>query len=201
MEAAMFSLVLILAASGPVATPPHAEQALQRVGQVIVIGNELTRDDILLRCLAMYPGQVLTAPHGAVAARRLAGLRLLGIRARWSIAEPAADSAYKDIMITVEETWLTRLLLGPRAKVNDLVGMMSSSVQEVGGACFGKDHNLSILARVARGLCERVYAIAPAETLSAACGESMSLACMVDVFIRLPDLLTGVAPILGAPRE
>lgn len=198
----MFTLLLTLTASCPaVAPPPQAERVPARIGQIIVIGNELTRDDIILRCLSMFPGQILTAQNGTAATRRLAGLRLLGIRARWSVANPTADSAYKDILVTVEETWSTSLLLGPRCTMDDLVGRTISSVKDVGTACFSENHNLNVLVGTVCNLSEMVYGVAPIESLSTACGESVPLLCMVRLFIELPETLIGVAPILGASRE
>ena len=202
----MFSLLLTLTASCPAVAPPlRAEAPFGRVGQIFIVGNTVTPQDTILRCLPnFFPGVQLTAQDGATATRRLAGLRLLGIRARRSIANPAHDSAsaYKDIMVEVEESWLTWLLLGPRSRVDDLVGRMNSSARYVGTACFGEDsYILRNLGRDICGLFETAYAVAPTPILSTACQGSMPLVCMVRVFIGVPETLSFVAPLLGAPRK
>lgn len=53
-----------------------SERAPARVGQIHVVGNERTKQNVVLRQVPVYPGQVLSYPDLRVAERNLARLQL-----------------------------------------------------------------------------------------------------------------------------
>jgi outer membrane protein assembly factor BamA len=79
-----------------------------RIGQIIIIGNENVKQDIILREISLAPGQVLSYPDLLAAERSLERLGLFrvdtdrGIRPTVRVVE-SSDPALKDIVITVEE--------------------------------------------------------------------------------------------------
>src|SRR5262245_28705981 len=91
---------LLLAATAPAAAPPGQEPA--RVGQIILVGNERTRDEVILRQVQLYPGQVLNDADLAAAERNLARLGIFVTRPRVTLLGTPA-SPYKDVMIEVQE--------------------------------------------------------------------------------------------------
>src|SRR5262249_47054619 len=52
------------------------EQLPSKVGQVFVVGNEVTKQNVILREVPLYPGQILTYPDVRVAERNLARLNI-----------------------------------------------------------------------------------------------------------------------------
>ncbi len=89
-----------------------------RVGQIFIAGNEVTRDNVILRQVPLYPGQVLTYPDVRVAERNLARLNIFqvkpdqGIRPTVTVLDDNTDSPYKDILINVTEDQTGSLLFG-----------------------------------------------------------------------------------------
>jgi RNA polymerase sigma factor (sigma-70 family) len=79
-----------------------------RIGQIIIIGNENVKQDVILREVSLAPGQVLSYPDLLAAERALERLGLFrvdavrGIRPTVRVVE-SSDPALKDIVITVEE--------------------------------------------------------------------------------------------------
>jgi hypothetical protein len=67
----LFVLLFVLTMSAT-ARPPEApslehnvtERQPARVGQIIIIGNTVTRQNVILDQLPLYPGQLLTHPGG-----------------------------------------------------------------------------------------------------------------------------------------
>src|SRR4051812_9687684 len=77
---AMFpSLLMVVAASLVPAVAPPAHNPPTCVGQIFIVGNEVTPGGLILEQLPLYPGQVLSDTDLARAARSLSSLRLLGI--------------------------------------------------------------------------------------------------------------------------
>jgi outer membrane protein assembly complex protein YaeT len=108
------------------------ERPPARVGQVIIVGNEVTRQNVILRQLPLYPGQILTYPDLRVAERNLARLNIFemspenGIRPTVSVLDNDPDNPYKDILVQVQETHTGSLLFG--LGVNSDAGLTGSVV-------------------------------------------------------------------------
>lgn len=85
-----------------------------RVGRVIIEGNEITRDRVILNELDLRPGQVLQYPKLEDARMRLARLGI------FDPEEPPAvdvlpnelDTAFKDIRVRVKETRTGQFIIG-----------------------------------------------------------------------------------------
>jgi outer membrane protein assembly factor BamA len=94
------------------------EQPLVRVGQIFIVGNTKTPMDVILRRVALFPGQILTYPDLRIAERNLARLnrfvvdRDKGIRPRViPLPNPNdPDSQFRDILVTVQEKQTTGYL-------------------------------------------------------------------------------------------
>jgi outer membrane protein assembly complex protein YaeT len=93
------------------------ERPPSRVGEIIVSGNEVTRQNVILRQIPLYPGQILTYPDLRIAERNLTKLNIfefkpeLGIKPTVTVLGPD-DSEYKDLLIQVQETQTGSLLFG-----------------------------------------------------------------------------------------
>jgi RNA polymerase sigma factor (sigma-70 family) len=80
-----------------------------RVGQILIIGNENVKQDVILRQIPLAPGQVLTSADLRAAERNLEKLGLFrvepekGIRPTVRVVDSSNDSGFKDIVVTVEE--------------------------------------------------------------------------------------------------
>ncbi len=110
------------------------EQPIARVGQVFVIGNERTRQEIILRQLGLYPGQILTYPDMRVAERNLARLGIFQITPDGAVKPTVTlldnpsdpNSEYKDVLVTVQEDNTGSLMFG--VGVNSDAGLTGSVV-------------------------------------------------------------------------
>jgi outer membrane protein assembly complex protein YaeT len=110
------------------------ERPPARVGQIFIIGNERTRQNVILRQVPLYPGQLLTYPDVAQAERNLARLNIFetkpeeGIRPTVTVLDNPAnpDSEFKDIQINVQEASTGSLLFG--LGVNSDTGLTGSIV-------------------------------------------------------------------------
>jgi hypothetical protein len=105
-----FGLAVVV--SGPITSgevvPQLAAKAPEpRIGQIFVIGNEITRDDVILRQLEVRPGQSFSYRD---LHRSQMNLEQIGIFKPGSVKVTAEDDAnnrqsdYKSIFVTVEET-------------------------------------------------------------------------------------------------
>jgi RNA polymerase sigma factor (sigma-70 family) len=89
------------AAAGP--APPA------RVGQIIIVGNEKTSQNVILRQIKLRPGQVIDYPALRKAEKNLEALNRFivdpkkGIRPTVTVVDPDGDNPYKDILVTVQE--------------------------------------------------------------------------------------------------
>lgn len=102
------------------------------VGQIIIIGNDVTRDNVIRRQIPLYPGQVLTYPDLALAEANLARLNIFemdpekGQRPSLTVLDPDSDNPVKDILVQVQEAPTGSLLLG--VGVNSDAGLTGSIV-------------------------------------------------------------------------
>ncbi len=108
------------------------ERPPAQVGQVVIIGNDVTQDRVIRRVLGLYPGQTLRYPELRIAERDLARLNIfesnpeLGIRPTVTVIDPEGNSPIKDILVQVKETHTGSLMLG--AGVNSDNGIVGSIV-------------------------------------------------------------------------
>jgi outer membrane protein assembly complex protein YaeT len=108
------------------------ERPPARVGQIIVVGNEVTRQNVILRQVPLYPGQILTYPDLRVAEANLARLNIFennpetGVRPTVTVLDPDSDSVFKDIQVSVKEMPTGSLMFG--VGVNSDAGLNGSIV-------------------------------------------------------------------------
>ncbi len=102
------------------------------VGQVIIIGNTVTRDNVIRRQVPLRPGQILTYPDLQVAEANLARLGIFetdpekGQRPTVTVLDPDSDNPVKDILVQVTEAPTGSFLLG--VGVNSDAGISGSIV-------------------------------------------------------------------------
>src|SRR5205823_5267358 len=103
-----------------------------RVGNVRIVGNTVTRDNVIRRQLEIYPGQILEWPNLKQAELNLARLNIfemnqeLGIRPTVNVLDPEGDAIYKDVLVSVQEARTGSLLFG--IGVNSDMGLIGSIV-------------------------------------------------------------------------
>jgi outer membrane protein insertion porin family len=111
-----------------------------RVGSIFIVGNERTRQNVILRQLPLYPGQLLTYPDLRTAERNLQRLGIFenGAGPNGAPSDASAkptvtvidsqdpNSPYKDILVTVAEANTGSLVFG--AGVNSNAGLTGSIV-------------------------------------------------------------------------
>jgi outer membrane protein assembly complex protein YaeT len=102
-----------------------------RVGQVFISGNEVTRQNVILRQVPLYPGQVFMIPDLKIAERNLDRLGLFtdpqaGIHPHVEVIDPDTDSTFKDILVSVQEQRTGSLIFG--VGVNSDAGLVGSVV-------------------------------------------------------------------------
>jgi outer membrane protein assembly complex protein YaeT len=102
------------------------------VGEVIIVGNNITQDKVIRRQLQnVPPGQVLRYPELKIAEAQLARLNIfemnpeLGVRPTVTVLEND-NSVFKDILVKVQETRTGSLMLG--AGINSDNGFVGSIV-------------------------------------------------------------------------
>ena len=107
-----------------------SERQPARVGQVLVVGNERTKQNVILRQVPLYPGQVLTYPDLRAAERNLTRLNIFeaneNVHPTVTVLDPENESDYKDILVQVQETTTGSLLFG--VGVNSDAGLNGSIV-------------------------------------------------------------------------
>jgi outer membrane protein assembly complex protein YaeT len=102
-----------------------------RVRQILIVGNEQTKDSVILRVLGIREGQVLSWPEIRAAEVRLANLQLFennpetGSRPTISVVD-TDDPRYKDILVNVRETTTGSFMLG--VGVNSNAGLSGQIV-------------------------------------------------------------------------
>jgi outer membrane protein assembly complex protein YaeT len=101
-----------------------------RVGQVQVRGNEVTKQNVILRQLgpALRPGQVLQYPEVEAAEARLNRLGIFDAenRPRITVVQNEFDSPMKDLIVEVQETRTGQFMIG--GSVNSNAGLNGSIV-------------------------------------------------------------------------
>jgi outer membrane protein assembly factor BamA len=122
MKARFVGLALVIAATIFSSHAPAQNVAgePQRVGQIFIAGNEITRHHVILKCLPFYPGWPLTYYDIRKAEKNLEKLGIFkidprkGIRPRITVIDASGENPFKDILVEVEETstWSVRLMPG-----------------------------------------------------------------------------------------
>lgn len=103
-----------------------------RVGNVEVEGNTITKRNVILRELPLYPGQILSYPNlelGRENLRRLGIFKddpMTGVSPQIEVIDPNGDSPVKDLLVRVQEAQTGSFLLG--AGVNSDAGVTGSIV-------------------------------------------------------------------------
>ena len=125
---------------GVVTVNYEIEEASQaRVGQIFIVGNERTRQNVILRQLPLFPGQLLTYPDLRQGERNLQRLGIFengqgqngqpgdpNAKPTVSVIDPDNPSQYKDILVSVQEANTGSLVFG--AGVNSNTGLNGSIV-------------------------------------------------------------------------
>jgi outer membrane protein insertion porin family len=103
-----------------------------RVGEIIIVGNTITKEHVIRRALGLYPGQVLRYPELRFAEAMLNRLNLfennpeLGIRPTVTVIEDGTNSEYKNVLVQVKETYTGSLMFG--LGVNSDAGLVGNIV-------------------------------------------------------------------------
>lgn len=84
------------------------EQPPVRVGNVFIVGNTRTRQDVILRQVPLFPGDVLQFPNILEAEKNLARLDIFNspdgsVRPSVKVLDPESPNGFRDILISVEE--------------------------------------------------------------------------------------------------
>ena len=101
-----------------------AERQPARVGQIVIVGNEVTKQNVILRQIPLYPGQILTYPDLRRGEANLSRLNIFemnqekGIRPTLEVLDPQSDNPVKDILVNVQETRTGSLMFGVGANSN-----------------------------------------------------------------------------------
>jgi len=80
-----------------------------KVGQIIVVGNEITRDDVIRTALGLSPGQIICDVDLRAAEQNLAKLGLFALDPKQGIRPAvtvvAGEGEFKDVLVNVRETY------------------------------------------------------------------------------------------------
>ncbi|MFO0807350.1 MAG: outer membrane protein assembly factor BamA [Gemmataceae bacterium] len=108
------------------------ERAPVTVGTIEIIGNDVTRENVIRRQIPLYPGQILTYPDVAAAEANLARLGIFeadpekGERPQVIVLDPDGDNPVKNLLVKVQEAPTGSFLLG--VGVNSDAGLSGSIV-------------------------------------------------------------------------
>jgi outer membrane protein assembly factor BamA len=103
-----------------------------RVGDVKIIGNSVTRDNVIRRQVGLFPGQILSFPDLLEAERNLSRLGIFdedpsqGVRPSVEVENPEVDEPYKNILVRVKEKPTGSFMVG--AGVTSDAGVTGSIV-------------------------------------------------------------------------
>jgi outer membrane protein assembly complex protein YaeT len=93
------------------------ERPQARVGQILVVGNDVTRENVIRRQVPLYPGQPLAYPQVQAAEQNLGRLGIFGdpatgARPTVTVLDPEGDSPFRDVLVSVQEQRTSSLLFG-----------------------------------------------------------------------------------------
>jgi outer membrane protein insertion porin family len=107
------------------------ERQPTRVGEIKIVGNEVTRDNVIRRQIPLLPGQILTYPDIKIAEANLNRIGIFtdpqsGAKPTVTVLDPDTDSPFKDILVQVQEQRTGSLMFG--VGVNSDAGLIGSIV-------------------------------------------------------------------------
>lgn len=106
------------------------DKPISYVGEVFIVGNTVTRDNVIRRQLGLYPGQVLRYPELRIAEANLAKLGIFEMNpeqgVRPTVQALESPGPLKDILVKVQESRTGSLMLG--AGINSNNGLVGSIV-------------------------------------------------------------------------
>jgi outer membrane protein assembly complex protein YaeT len=108
------------------------ERPPARVGQIIIYGNDVTKENVIRRQIPLFPGQILSYPDLRVAEKNLTRLNIFetnpqtGVRPTVTVLDPESDTEFKDILVHVQEEPTGSLMFG--VGVNSDAGLTGSIV-------------------------------------------------------------------------
>lgn len=79
------------------------EKPPARVGQIFLLGNKKISDDVILKKVALFPGQILIYSELRLAEKKLSRLKGLKNNPSVTVIDREGDGVFKNIQITVEE--------------------------------------------------------------------------------------------------
>jgi outer membrane protein assembly factor BamA len=117
----------------PVFPSPAPDPLPARTGEILIEGNEVTKDPVIRRQLPFKPGQILGLPDTRLAERNLASLGIFVVDPRTGVRptvtiDPDSDGEFKKIFVRVQEAPTTGFLLG--LSVNSDAGLNGHAVFE-----------------------------------------------------------------------
>ncbi len=89
-----------------------------RTGEIKIIGNTITRDNVIRRQLGLYPGQILSFPDMIAAEQALSKLGIFeedqqqGIKPTVEIEHPEVDEPFKNLLVSVKEKPTGSFMIG-----------------------------------------------------------------------------------------
>ncbi len=97
-----------------------------RVGRIIIVGNTVTQDRVILNQLGLFPGQILQYPKLDDARNNLYRLNLFDMEdpPTVTVAPGDFDGVYKDVLVKVKETQTGVVAL--QANINSNAGLNGS---------------------------------------------------------------------------
>jgi outer membrane protein assembly factor BamA len=110
----------------------YNEEIVTTVGKVIIVGNSVTKDEIIRRAIGIYPGQVLRFPELRLAEKALARLGIFEMNAETGVkptvvAIPTDDPAVQDILVVVKETHTGSFQIGAGYNIDN--GLVSNLLE------------------------------------------------------------------------
>jgi hypothetical protein len=94
------------------AADPESDKPPAKVGQIVIIGNEVTRQSIILDRVPLYPGEAIRYSDLRQGETNLRRTTLFD--ARISVADAESASEYKDIVVELtekpERVWILKCL-------------------------------------------------------------------------------------------
>ncbi len=89
---------------------PAAKEPQRRIGSIYIVGNEFTRQDVILKAVGLSPGWVLRDRDLRIAEENLARLGIFkfdpatGVRPTVTVLDPDGPNEFKEILVQVQET-------------------------------------------------------------------------------------------------
>jgi outer membrane protein insertion porin family len=104
------------------------ERPPARVGDIVIVGNDVTRQSVILRSIELYPGQILSYPNMRMSENNLKRLGIFDpdVPPRIYVENPDDDNEFKKVIVDLRETHTGSLVFG--VGVNSDAGLTGSIV-------------------------------------------------------------------------